>query len=284
MVRDSDGHNEPWLKVFVGLPAVGSVMGWPGDALPVFQQPLCSLPILAVATVLDMGELWLYDRRLRRVIPEGQRCMAILIGPKQLALVQGDNTPGRVAAVLLPLPDGDDNASAKARLTWDPLHLEPVVEAQSSGQRLVIASANCPTQARVDVIVDVVLDYGWRLLPGGKPHLRAVRWPRLLECLAGGSGEQPILAPIDLDRPWQPGIFALLGLFWNHRFCGSSPIENIVCSFMQAAGSVNLSNCLCRCNSMCSCVLWVTLLFPQESNPEQYLSVHMKRYASYCHV
>ena len=89
MVRDSDGHNEPWLKVFVGFLAVGSVMGWPGDVLPVFQQPLCSLPVLAVATMLDMGELWLYDRRLRRVIPvaEGHRCMAVLIEPKQLVLV-----------------------------------------------------------------------------------------------------------------------------------------------------------------------------------------------------
>ena len=43
MVRNSDGHNKPWLKVFVGLTAVGSVMGWPGDVLPVFQHPLCSL-------------------------------------------------------------------------------------------------------------------------------------------------------------------------------------------------------------------------------------------------
>ena len=43
-------------------------MGWHGGVLPVFQQPLLSLPVLAVATVLHMGELWLYDRRLRRVI------------------------------------------------------------------------------------------------------------------------------------------------------------------------------------------------------------------------
>ena len=68
-------------------------MGWPGGVLPVLRQPLCSLPVLVVATVLDMGELWLYDWRLRRVIPvaEGQRCMAGLVGPKQLALVQGDD-------------------------------------------------------------------------------------------------------------------------------------------------------------------------------------------------
>ena len=90
MVRNSDGHDEPWLKVFVGHPAVGSVMGWPGDVLPVFQRPLCSLPVLAVATVLGMGKRWLYDRRLRRVIPvaTGQRCMAVLVGSKQVKLIQ----------------------------------------------------------------------------------------------------------------------------------------------------------------------------------------------------
>ena len=98
MVRDSDGHGEPWLKVFVGHPAVGGIMGWPREVLPVFQQPLCSLPVLAVATVLDVGELWLYDRQLRRVVPvaEGQKCMAVLVGSKHLARIQGDDAPGRI--------------------------------------------------------------------------------------------------------------------------------------------------------------------------------------------
>ena len=93
------------------------------------------------ATVLDMEESWWYDQRLRRVIPlaHGRSCMAVLIGPQPLALVQGDDVPSRVAGVLLSLLDGDDNASAETRLTLDPLHLEPVVEAQSGGQRLVIA-------------------------------------------------------------------------------------------------------------------------------------------------
>ena len=44
-------------------------MGWPREVPPVLQQPLCSLPILAVAVVLDVGTLWLYDRQLRRAIP-----------------------------------------------------------------------------------------------------------------------------------------------------------------------------------------------------------------------
>ena len=67
MVRDSHGHDEPLLKVYVGLLAVGCVMGWPCGVVPVFQQPLCSLPVLAVAIVLDMGERWLCDSWLHRV-------------------------------------------------------------------------------------------------------------------------------------------------------------------------------------------------------------------------
>ena len=59
----------------------------------------------------------------------------------------------------------------------------------------MIASAQCPSQARVDVIVEIARDYGWRLLAGGKPRLRAVRWPRLLEYLSGELDGQPVLAP-----------------------------------------------------------------------------------------
>ena len=44
-------------------------MGWSREVLPVLQQPLCNLPVLAVATMLDVGAMWLYDRQLRRVIP-----------------------------------------------------------------------------------------------------------------------------------------------------------------------------------------------------------------------
>ena len=86
---------------------------------------------------------------------------------------------------------------------WVRMHLEPVEEAQSGGQRLVIALAQCPSdggvdrgsQAGVDIIVEIVQDYGWRLLAGGKPRLRAVRWPRLLEYLSGESRRQLVLAP-----------------------------------------------------------------------------------------
>ena len=170
VVHESDGRDKPWLKVFVGRPAVEGIVDWPGGVLPVLQQPWCSRPVLAVPTVLDMGELWLHDRWLRRVIrvAERQRGMAVLVGTKQLALIQGDDTPGRGAAVLLSLSDGDDNASAEARLTLDPLHLELALEAKSSGQRLVLASSKCPAQADVAVLVDVMHDYRWRLRAGGK--------------------------------------------------------------------------------------------------------------------
>ena len=72
-----------------------------------------------MATVLGMGEMWLYHRKLWRVIPvaKGQRCMALLMGLKQLALIQGDNARRHVAAVLISLPDADDNASAEGHLT-----------------------------------------------------------------------------------------------------------------------------------------------------------------------
>ena len=79
--------------------------------------------------------------------------------------------------MLLSLPDGDDNMATDARHTLDTLDLEPVVEAQSGRQRLVIVSAQRLGQAGVDTIVEVVHNYGSRLVAGGKPSLWAVRFP-----------------------------------------------------------------------------------------------------------
>ena len=59
MVRGPDGQNDPWLQVCAGHPIVGNIMGWPREVLPVLQQPLCNLPVLVVAAVLDVGALWL---------------------------------------------------------------------------------------------------------------------------------------------------------------------------------------------------------------------------------
>ena len=106
MVRSTGGGSEPWLQVFAYHPAVGSVTGWPREVLPVLLQPLCNLPVLAVATMLDVGAMWLYDRQLRRVIlaTTGQRSMAVLVGLKQLARIQGDHAQGHITEVLLSLP------------------------------------------------------------------------------------------------------------------------------------------------------------------------------------
>ena len=118
-VRSPDGQSDPWLQVYANHPAVGNVMGWPREVLPVLQQPLCSLPILAVAVVLDVGTLWLYDRQLRRAIPAvtEQRSMAVLVGSKQLARVQGDDAQGHVTEAMFSLPEGDNHVAADARHT-----------------------------------------------------------------------------------------------------------------------------------------------------------------------
>ena len=112
--------------------------------------------------------------------------------------VVGDDVLLRVTAVLLILQGGD------ARFTLDPLQLEPVVDAGSGEQRLVLALVECPTQAEVDILVEVLHDYGWRMLAGGRPQLKTVRWPRLLDCLSGGHSGPPVLAPAAAwDRaPW----------------------------------------------------------------------------------
>ena len=188
MVSATDDREKPRLKVLASHRAVGNILCWPGQVLPIFQQALCSLPVLAMATVLDVGELWLYDQRLKRIVPiaERQRCMAVVVGSKQLTRIQVDDVLPCVTEVLLSLQDGNDNVAADARQTLDTLDLGPVVEAPPGGQRLMVASARSPGQARVDVIGEIVHDYWKRLLAGGKPSLPAVRWPRLLEYLSGG--------------------------------------------------------------------------------------------------
>ena len=123
MMRGPDGQSDPWLQVYADHPAVGNIMGWPRGVLPVFQQPLCNLPVLAVVVVLDVGTLWRYERQLRRVIPAvtERRSMAVLVGSKQLAQVQGDDAQGHVTEAMFSLPEGDDNVAADARHTLDTL-------------------------------------------------------------------------------------------------------------------------------------------------------------------
>ena len=88
-VRGPDGQSEPWLQVFADHPAIGNILGWPREVLPVLQPPPCNFPVLAVVAMRDVGALWLYDLEVRRVIPAetGQRSMAVLVGSKQLARI-----------------------------------------------------------------------------------------------------------------------------------------------------------------------------------------------------
>ena len=158
MVRGTDRQSDPWLQVFADHPAVGNIMGWPPEVLTVLPQPLCDLPVLAVATMLDVGTMWLYDRQLRRVIPAatGQRSLAVLVGSKHFARIQGEDAQGHITEALLSLPEGDDNVAADAHHTMDALSLKAVVEARSGGQRMVIASAKGRGLAGVDVIGEII--------------------------------------------------------------------------------------------------------------------------------
>ena len=74
----------------------------------------------------------------------GRRSMAVLVGSKQLARVQGDDAQGHVTEAMFSLPEGDDHVAADARHTLGTLGLEAVVEARAGGQRLVLASARGP--------------------------------------------------------------------------------------------------------------------------------------------
>ena len=94
------------------------------------------------------------------------------------------------------LPEGDDHVAADARYTLDTLGLMAVVEARAGGQRLVLASARGPGLDGVDVIGEIVRDYGWELLTHGTRSPKVARWPRLLESLPVMPNGQLILRPV----------------------------------------------------------------------------------------
>ena len=220
LVRGPDSQSDPWLQIYAGHPAVGNVMGWPREVLPVFQQPLCSLHVLAVVVVLDVGTLWLYDRQLRRAIPAvtERRSMAVLVGSKQLAQVQGDDAQGHVTEAMFSLPQGDDHVADDARHTLDTLGLMAVVEARAGGQRLVLASARGPGMDRVDVIGEIVRDYGWELPTHGKRSPKVARWPRLLESLPMMPNGHPILRPVST---WDEARHSLLSCATARALAGA---------------------------------------------------------------
>ena len=88
------------------------------------------------------------------------------------------------------------HVAADARHTLGTLGLEEVVEARAGRQRLVLASAEGPGRDGVDVIGDVLRDYGWELLTHGTRSPKVARWPRLLESLPMLSDGRPILRPV----------------------------------------------------------------------------------------
>ena len=51
-------------------------------------------------------------------------------------------------------------------------------------------------------------------------------------------------------------VSALLGLFWNHRFCGPTPKENVVCGFVQGCRTGQ-----CGCQSVGVAVIPCALVF-----------------------
>ena len=210
LMRAPDGQNDSWLQVYTNHPAVGSVMGWPRGELPVFQQPLCGLPIPAVAVVLDVGTLWLSDWQLRRAIPAvtGRQSMAVLVGSKQLARVQGDDAQGHVTEAMFSLPEGDKHVAADPQHTLDTLGLEAVIEARAGGQRLVLASGRGPGRDGVDVIAEVLRDYGSEPLTHGTRRPKLAQWPRLPESLPMLSHGRPILSPVST---WEEARRSLLG-------------------------------------------------------------------------
>ena len=60
------------------------------------------------------------------------------------------------------------------------------------------------SQAGVDIIVEKVRE----LLTGGKPSLRAIWWPRLLEHLSGGLDGQPNLTPASTGDQAQQSLLS----------------------------------------------------------------------------
>ena len=95
-------------------------------------------------------------------------------GPSNLHGSRGDDAQGHVTEVLLSPLEGGDNVAADARHTLGALGLGAFVEARSGEQCMVIASARGPGLAGVDVIGEIVQDYGWELVTNSAQSLRVV--------------------------------------------------------------------------------------------------------------
>ena len=112
--------------------------------------------------------------------------------------------------MLLLLRKGDDNVAADARHTLDTFDLGPVVEAQSRGRRWVVALARIELWSSHTGRHRGDLAGLWVEFPGGgKPRLRAVRWPRLLEYLWVKMDGQPVLVPASTWDRAKPSLLVV---------------------------------------------------------------------------
>ena len=164
--------------------------------------------------------------------------MAVLVGSKQLARVQGDDAQGHVTEAMFSLLEGDDHVAADVRHTLDTLGLAAVVEARAGGQRFVLASATGPGLDGVDDIGGIVRDYGWEPVTHGTRSPKVARWPRLLESLRMMPNGQPILRPVSTWEEARHSLLscataralarALLGLQEARAMCGRTCGRSVV--------------------------------------------------------
>ena len=117
--------------------------------------------------------------------------------------------------------------AADTRHTLDALGLGTVVEAQSGGQRMPLASTRGPGPAGVDLIGEVVQDYGWKLLASGNQSLRVVPWPRLLERLSATSDGSRVLDPVSM---WDKARRSLLRSATARALAGALILHWEACS------------------------------------------------------
>ena len=114
---------------------------------------------------------------------------------------------------------------------------------------------------RTDVGVALALAQG---VAGFQSSSEGQGWPvgkRWLSSPRPSSIAQHMYPPLSkhgLVQTQQPRVSAILGLFWNHHFCGSNPMWFVVLCRLQE-GSVWVAKCWCSCNSMCSCALGCVL-------------------------
>ena len=146
--------------------------------------------------------------------------------------------------------------AADARHTLDTLGLEAVVEARAGGQCLVLTSAGGPGRDGVDVIGEVLRDYGWELLTHGTRSPKVARWPRLLESLPMLPDGRPILRPVSTLEDARRSLLscataralagALLGLqevccdVWHDLWsqcCDGSCVRHDLCFRSDATGA-----------------------------------------------